>query len=232
MIPARGGSKSIPLKNMTPLADRPLMEYVIESAKNSRVVSRIICSTDNEAIAGFCAEKGVEVQPRPEELSGDNVPTLDVIVYFLKTLQVENGVVAEMIALLEPTSPFVLPKHICDCTNLLIGDKEADSVQSITTPPPNHHAYNQRHLDDGLVRFSFPEERAGRFNKQLKPQFYIHGNLRIFRSRSVLAKGDLFGDRSLPYIIPRVYALDADGPEDFELAECLLSCSKVSLPHL
>ena len=231
-IPARGGSKSVPLKNLAPLAGRPLIEYAINATKSSRSISRIICSTDNHKIAAFCENEGIEVQSRPAKLSGDTVATLDVIVYFLNRILREEGQLAEMIALLEPTSPFLLPKHIDECFRILGGDKEADSIQTVTAPPPNHHAFNQRYLDNGLVKFCFPEERADRFNKQLKPEYYVHGNLRIFRSRSLLSKHDLFGDRSLSYAIDSIYAIDVDGPYDFELAECLINCGKVQLPHI
>jgi len=231
-IPARGGSKSVPLKNLEPLAGRPLLEYAINAAKSSESISRIICSTDNYMIATLCENKGIEVQLRPVRLSGDNVSTLDVIVYFLNRILREEGQLAEMIALLEPTSPFLLPKHIDKCFRILGADKRADSVQTITTPPPNHHAFNQRYLDNGLVKFCFPEKRAGMFNKQLKPEYYVHGNLRIFRSLSLLSKHDLFGDRSLSYAIDSIYAIDVDGPDDFEVAECLIRCGKVLLPHI
>lgn len=232
LIPARGGSKSIPLKNMAELAGRPLIDYAIQSAKASNSVTRIFCSTDHEKIADFCKNRDVEVQKRPSDLAGDSIATLDVIIYFLETLIREEGYIAEILLLLEPTSPFVLPVVIDDCVNLLRMNPDADSVQTITTIPPNHHAYNQRYIKDGLVHFCFPEERAGRFTKQSKPEFYVHGNFRVVRSASLLQKRDIFGDISLPYILPRLYAMDVDGPEDFVLADLYLSSEKVILPHL
>jgi len=170
-IPARGGSKSIPLKNMVLLGGRPLIEYAIEAAKASRSVSRIVCSTENRSIKEFCQAKGVEVQKRPRRLCGDDIRTQDVILDSLLTLRRKEGRVADLIVLLEPTSPFLLSKHIDDCVDLLRANPSADSVQSITLVPPNHHAYNQRFLDAGLVRFKFPEERRKFYNKQLNPRF-------------------------------------------------------------
>lgn len=231
-IPARGGSKSIPLKNLTTLGGRPLIEYAIKAAHASATISRTICSTDSDKIKDFCLEHAIDVQKRPSELAGDNVSTVDVIIFFLQSIHREEGMIAEMIALLEPTSPFLLPSHIDDCATKLRENKTADSIQTITSPPPNHHAYNQRIMDSGLVKFRFKEERAKQYNKQLKSEFFIHGNLRIFRSLSVLKKRDIFGDRSLAFNIPYTYAFDADGPEDFKLAECLLSCELVKLPHM
>jgi CMP-N,N'-diacetyllegionaminic acid synthase len=231
-IPARGGSKSITLKNMIEMGGRPLIDYVIQSAKASSSVARIFCSTDHEKIADFCRKRGVNVYKRPTDLAGDNIDTLDVIIYFLETLIREEGSIAEILLLLEPTSPFVLPAIIDDCVNLLRNNHDADSVQTITTIPPNHHAFNQRYIKDGFVHFRFPEERVGHFTKQSKPEFYVHGNLRVMKCASLLEKRDIYGDISLPYMIPRFYAMDVDGPEDLVLAELYLSSKKVILPHL
>lgn len=229
LIPARGGSKSIPFKNMALLNGRPLIEYAIRAGKASRSISRMFCSTDHDKIASFCSENGVEVQQRPPELAGDSVSTLDVIVYFLETFIREKGSVGGIVTLMEPTSPFVLPMVIDKCVKLLKDNPGADSVQTITTIPPNHHAYNQRYIKDGYVFFRFSRERENKFNKQLKPEFYVHGNLRVFRSKSVLEKRDIYGD-SMHYIIPRAYAMDIDGPEDLKLAECMIRCGLVELP--
>lgn len=232
LIPARGGSKSIPLKNMVELSGRPLIDYVIKVAKVSKAVSRIFCSTDHEKIADYCIKSGIEVQKRPFVLAKDDASTLDVIIYFLETILREEGSIANILILLEPTSPFVLPGTIDNCVELLKKNHTADSVQTITTIPPNHHAYNQRYIKDGLVFFKFKEKKVSQFNKQLKPVFYIHGNLRVMRSASLLKKRDIYGDMSLPFIIPRIYAIDVDGPEDLDLAELYLSAEKVVLPHL
>jgi CMP-N,N'-diacetyllegionaminic acid synthase len=229
-IPARGNSKSIPFKNMVNLNGRPLINYVIKSGKASRSVSRIICSTENEQIKGFCKACGIEVQDRPKALAEDNASTQDVIIYFLETLLKTEGIIGDIIVLLEPTSPFVLPRHIDDCVKLLKSNQSADSVQSITLVHPNHHAYNQRYLEGDRVYFRFPEERKKFYNKQLKPKFYVHGNLRVFRSETILKKRDIYGSLSLHYIIPGIYAIDVDGPEDLKLAECILKCNMVELP--
>lgn len=230
LIPARGSSKSIPLKNLAVLNGRPLIDYVIKAAKASRFISRIICSTENAEIAAFCTKNDIEVQKRPHELAQDDIPTLDVIVYFLEKLIKEEGAVANIIVLLESTSPFVLSEHIDKCVELLKEHPEMDSAQTITPISPNNHAYNQRYLSNNFVKFQFAKERDIYYNKQLKPKLYVHGNVRVLRSNSLLKKRGLFGDYSLPHIIPRNYAMDVDGPEDLKLAECLLNCGLVKLP--
>ena len=228
LITARGGSKSVPLKNLAPLAGKPLLAWGLEAAQKSSGLERIFCSTDHDGIADFCRGRGVEIQPRPGRLSGDNVSSLDVILYFVETAQKEFGGLPEMLALLEPTSPFVKPEQIDACIRLLESDPGADSAQTVTTPPPNHHAYNQREiLDDGSMVFRFAEERTGLVNKQSKPKFYVHGNFRVMRTKSLLENRDIFGKRSLPMEIGRLDAMDVDGPEDFKWAEALIAAGLV-----
>jgi len=120
--------------------------------------------------------------------------------------------------------------HINECVTLLKQNSQADSAQTITAVDPNSHAYNQRYLENNSVKFRFKKERTLCYNKQLKPEFYIHGNVRVFRSSSLLEKRDIFGDYSIPHLIPRIYAMDVDGPDDFQLPECMLKCGLIDLP--
>ncbi|UCC94917.1 MAG: hypothetical protein JSW40_08925 [Candidatus Omnitrophota bacterium] len=232
IIPARGGSKTIPLKNIVSLNGRPLIDYVIEAAKASSCISRIICSTENAQIATLCKQRGIEVQERPFELAQDNASTKDVIADLIKRLMQKEKSIADILVLLEPTSPFVLPSHIDECVRMLQGNPGADSVQAITSIPPNHHAYNQRYIRDKEVHFQFEDERIKFFNKQLKPEFYVHGNLRVFKAKAILTREDLYGSRSLPYFIPRIYAMDVDGPEDLKVADALLKSGVVQAPYI
>ena len=231
LIPARGGSKSIPLKNMVDLNGRPLIDYTIRAAKACRFISRIICSTENRQIAEYCLHHTIEVQERPLNLAEDNSTTLDVILYVLETIKEIETYLPEYLVLLEPTSPFVLPEHIKDCVDLIRSDSKADSSQTVTPVEPNSHAYNQRYLDENGSHFIFLKEREQWYNKQLKPQFYIHGNVRAMRVKSVLKKKNIFGDRSLPLIIPSIYCIDVDGKSQLELARCIIKCGLIELPE-
>ena len=232
IIPARGGSKSIPFKNMALLHGRSLMEYVVEAGKASKRITRLICSTDDDRIASFCRKYGVEIHRRPKELAQDDTPVHDVIIHLLTEIGEREGQVAGILLLLQPTSPFLLPEHIDRCVDLLIEDPDAESAQSISQLPHNHHAFNQRVIEGQYVRFKFSEDRKRCYNKQTKPTFYIFGNILVMRTSTLLEKKDLFGDRSCPFVIPFHYALDVDGPDDLELAEWLLERGRVQLPHL
>ena len=232
IIPARGGSKSIPLKNLVTLGGHPLIEYVILAARASRRLTRVICSTDSDPIAALCHKHEVEVHGRPQELSGDDVPVLQVLQHLVGDLGSREGKIADILCLLQPTSPFVLPDDIDSAVSMLERDAQADSVQTVTHFPHNFHAYNQRFVQDGRVRFMFPAERRRYYNKQTKPPLWIFGNLVATRSSTILEKGDIFGDQSLARKIPPFYATDIDRGPDVELAEWLLTTGKVRLPHI
>lgn len=229
LIPARGGSKSIPLKNIVPIAGRPLIEFVISAGLRANSLSRIVCSTDHEAITEVCSARGVEVMPRPPHLAEDGTPVAAVALDVLRVLESREGRMPGAIALLQPTSPFVLPSHIEACVEALMRDSALDSAQTITPVIHNCHAYNQRVVRDGLVEFRFPQERREAFNKQRKPKHYLFGNLVVTRSRALLEGKDFFGDLSAAVEIPRPYAVDVDTAEDVAFATFLLRNNSVIL---
>ncbi len=230
LMTARGGSKSLPLKNLHPLAGRPLMAHGLIAARRVAAIGRVFVSTDHPGIADLARKLGAEVAVRPPELAGDQVSSLAVILDFLATAREREGGLPAFLVLLEPTSPFVRPAQIEACLGMLAADPLADSAQTVSLPPPNHHAYNQRVLaPDGTASFRFAAERAGLVNKQQKPRLYVHGNLRVMRPESVIRHQDIFGPRSLALAIPRVDALDVDGPEDFAWAEALVKAGLAEL---
>lgn len=228
IIPARGGSKSIKLKNIVQFLGRPLLEHVIEAAKLSMELDMVICSTDNEEIAKVAQKNGIEVIWRPAELAQDNTPVLEVI----KDIISKAKGTPDLLPLLQPTSPFVLPSHIDECIKRLKSDFSADSAQTISKLPHNYHAYNQRIVKEGYVKFRFPKERLKYYNKQTKPPHYVFGNLVVTRARTVIKKNDIFGTRSIAVEIEEPYSFDLDKKEDIALGEFLISSGKVKLPWI
>ena len=232
LIPARGGSKSVPMKNLAQLDGRPLIDYCVAAGKEVKAVSRFICSTDSDVIAQHCRDLDVEVHPRPAELGQDATPLFDVLVHLIDDIESREGAVAEYFALLQPTSPFVLPEHISRCIEGLENDRVAASAQTIVDCPHNHHAFNQRVVNDGYVSFRFLEERKKAYNKQTKPKHYFFGNIVVFRVREALQQGIVFAQPSIPHVIPYSYGFDCDGPDDFVIGNLMLTSGLVSLPHM
>ena len=147
------------------------------------------------------------------------------------TLEKKEGRIPFAVALLQPTSPFLISEHIDECIELLRNSQNANSVQTITKFPHNYHAYNQRVVQEGMVKFKFPEERAKCYNKQTKPKFFIFGNLVVTKTIALLEKKEIFAEPSLALEIPFSHALDVDGPEDLELAEWYINKGKVFIPE-
>ena len=220
------------MKNLALLAGRPLMDYCILAAKAASSVSRIICSTDSEEIGARCEELGIDVMCRPAELAEDATPTTDVVAHFAQEVANAKAGVPELVALLQPTSPFVLPEQIDMCIEKLRAAPDAASVQTLLRCPHHPHAYNQRFIEGGYVQFRFGEERRTAHNKQAKPVHYMLGNFIAFRLQAALEQESSFPEPSLPVEIAQAHALDADGPWEFKLGEAMLAAGLVKLPHL
>jgi len=207
LIPARGGSKSIPLKNMAILGGKPLYEWVLDAAIDTKFVTGIVISTDIPELLDtpFAVH-------RPAVLCTDDSPIIDTIKYHSEGY--------DAVALLQPTSPFVTPQVIDNCIQVLRTNPHANSVQTIAPIPHNYHAYNQRECDSGgFVRFEFNEQRQQMFNKQLKPEFFSFGNFVATRT-SALDNG-VFAEPSYSIFVDRFEATDIDTEEDLLNAEAL-----------
>jgi CMP-N,N'-diacetyllegionaminic acid synthase len=226
VIPARGGSKSIPYKNIVDFNGAPLISYVIESAKRSKTIDKIICSTDSERIAEIANKYGVEVAWRDASLSSDNSPVIDTLIDIIKTRDED----IDLIPLLQPTSPFILPEHIDLSVNEFLNNPDADSVQTLSDIPHNFHAYNQRVHKDGMVKFRFSDERRECYNKQKKPHLKSFGNLVVTRKKTIINKNDIFGEYSIGIEIPESYSFDLDTMDDIDYGCYLMHTHKVNLP--
>lgn len=226
-IPARGGSKSIPLKNLATLGDRVLLDYSAEAAKASKTFERIVCSTDHSEIAKRAIELGLELDVRSKELSGDEVSTRAVIVEFLG----RQKYLPDVLFIIEPTSPFVRPVDIIKIKEQMEKTPNAQTGMTICEPPHTHHAWNQREIKDGLVRFIF-EERKQVVAKQQKPALYIFGNVIACRVSGLLEGADVFSEPSVGVLIERPYDVNIDDIDDLILAQALLMSGVVKLLHL
>lgn len=221
-VPARGGSKSIPLKNLVQIAGRPLLDYGILAAKAWGGLDQIYCSTDNDEIAARAQYLGVSIDHRSEDLAGDETPVAEVARDFLKRQALLNGALPDWLFLIQPTSPLVLPEHFDDLKRIVEINPTANSAQTVTMVPHNHHAWNQRLITNGSVAFLYAVERQRAYNKQKKPALYVFANLVVTRVSSLLSGEDFFSQPSLSVIINRPYDLDVDGPDDLLLAEYLI----------
>ena len=216
IIPARGGSRRIPDKNIRPFAGRPMISYAVAAAKASAIFDSIIVTTDSEKIAAIAREYGAEVPfMRPRELSDDRTPTAPVIVHALKWLR-DQGRPMEYACCIYPTAPFVRPEFIKKGHEILM-ERGVSSAFSVTTFPfPIFRALkiNQK----GNIEMFWPEHELTR-HQDLPQAYHDAGQFYWLRVASFLKNEKLYSSDAMPVLLPRYLVQDIDTPEDWGTAE-------------
>jgi CMP-N-acetylneuraminic acid synthetase len=228
VIPARGGSKGIPRKNLAPLGGRPLIAYTIDAARSSAGLTRMIVSTDDEEIALVARRLGADVPfLRPSRLAADDSAMVDVLVDLVGTLEQREDYHPDILVLLQPTSPFRRAQHIDGAIDLLVGSG-ADSVVSVMPVPHQFTPSSLRRLDgDRLLSWDGPAAGGvvGPLRRQDKPQLFARNGpaVVVARTRVVLERGTLYGPDTRGYVMSRQDSLDIDDAFDLRLAELLIA---------
>ncbi|WP_299702419.1 acylneuraminate cytidylyltransferase family protein [uncultured Pontibacter sp.] len=218
IIPARGGSKGLPNKNIKPLLSKPLIAYTIEAALKAESVNDVIVSTDSEEIAAIAKQYGASIPfLRPSSLATDESIAIDTYLYTINRLQEESSVELENIMVLLPTCPLRNSNDI-DAAAELFFEKKADSVISYTQE--HHPIYWHKQVDENL-RFVNLFDDLLKNRQELKPTYYPNGAIYIFR-KSLLQERRYFSEKSYAYIMPRVRSVDIDTIDDFEYTEYLM----------
>jgi CMP-N,N'-diacetyllegionaminic acid synthase len=222
LIPARGGSKGLPGKNIRPLLGKPLIAYSIEAALKAESVSRVVVSTDAEGIAEVARRYGAEVPfLRPAELATDTALALDNYVYTLNRLSVESGSKIEELIVLLPTAPLRDADDI-DAAVTIFKSKQADAVISYFEAP--HPVQWYRFIDAaGVVRPVLPEGDHLANRQKERVSYLPNGAIYIFKSVLLIKQRTYYSDKTFAYIMPADRSVDIDNLFDFELAEFLLT---------
>ncbi len=228
VIPARGGSKSIPRKNIVKLGRYPLIKYSIDYSLESKLVNKTIVSTDDDEIASIAVEMGAEVPfMRPSKLAEDDVPDFPVMFHALQELENDFESVIDIIVLLRPTSP-LRPKGLIERgINMLKNNPEASSVRAVTKSKEHHY---RQWSEEGAYINSVVEDQSVNepYNKprQLLPKSYFQtGDIELIRRRTLI-EGSVSGDFVLPLMIDSEAVFDIDHENDLFLAEKKVSDDK------
>ena len=221
IIPARGGSKGLPDKNLMPLAGQSLVARAAAAARDSGVVDRVILTTDSSAIADEGRRAGIEVPfIRPAALAADDTPMLPVLRHAVETLEA-SGWTAEIILLLQPTSPLRQPSHLRDAVTRL-RESGADSVVSVVEVPRHLSPdYVMRVVGDELKPFLPEGERTTR-RQDARAAYVRDGTVYAFWRDTLMRHDSIYGSRCLPLIIPAEESVTIDVPADWAAAERLL----------
>lgn len=227
IIPARGGSKTIPKKNIKVLGGEPLIGYSIRSALESKLITTIMVSTDDVEIALIAEEYGNFIPfMRSNELALDHTPTVEVVVDILNIYK-SKGIVYDAVILLEPTYPFRRKGEIDDCINKF-KNSGADSLISVIEVPSqfNPHWVFETNQEDSLEK-SIPGKLIGR--RQVLPKAYARdGSIYITKTSTLLNQGCLYGNRIAYSVNTSDKAVNIDSMDDWFRAEQLISKYLVS----
>jgi CMP-N-acetylneuraminic acid synthetase len=235
IIPARGGSKSIPRKNIRPFAGHPLIAFSIAAGLAAESVSRVIVSTDDEEIAAISRRYGAEVPfVRPAEYSQDHTPDLPVFQHALAWLAEHEDYQPDIIVQLRPTSPLRLVTHIDAALYCLLERPEADAVRTVCVPFQNPYKM-WRIGPDGFMHPLLETAFREPYNlpRQALPEVYWQtGYVDAVWADTISSKNSMTGDNILPLVIDPSQWIDIDSPDDWRRAERLLEAGEITFEEL
>lgn len=227
LIPARGGSKGVPRKNVRDLCGKPLIAYTIEAARGCAALTRVVLSTDDPEIAKTGKLYGADVPfLRMAELARDDTPMLPVVRDAVERLEAQ-GDRYDAICLLQPTNPLRTPEDIDACVSIL-KSSGADCVVSVLPVPSEHHPYWVYFADDGgALRLVNGDPAPVSRRQALPPAFHREGSVYVVRRDVLMERNTLYGDRVVGHLMESRRSVNIDTLEDWERAEALLRAAGV-----
>ena len=221
IIPARGGSKGVPRKNIRPLAGRPVIDYAIEAARCVPAIDRCVVSTDDDEIARIARAAGVNVVMRPPDLAKDDTPTLPVLQHVVQILREREGYTCDAVVTLQPTSPLRTARHVAEAIARFDSDPNADSLVSCVEVPHHFHPNSvMKPDDDGYLRPYLDVPLLLR--RQEKEAVFARNGAAVYITRTACLESFVFGGRLLPYLMSPEDSIDIDSEADLLAAECAL----------
>lgn len=220
VIPARGGSKGLPGKNIKPLNDKPLIAWSIESANASKLINKTIVSTDDSKIIDVAKKFGANIPfVRPEELSSDTATTKDVLIHALNELK-NLDETYDYLVLLQPTTPFRKAGDI-DKMIQIAQQSNSDMVVSVKETSSNPYYVLFEEDENGFLQKSKPSSFTRR---QDCPTVYeYNGSIYVIKVSALMAKDSLSFDKTIKYLMDEFHSVDIDSQFDLDFAEFLLS---------
>ena len=230
LVPARGGSKGIPGKNIRLLAGKPLISYTIEAARQSRLLSRVIATTDSPAIAEIARTSGAEIPfLRPAEFAQDETPMAATVRHTLDWLGEHEAYHPEIVVLLQPTAPLRIAIHIDEAIALL-QKSSADSLVSVTPVPGHYHPTWQFLVESGeLLAFSGESfQNLPTRRQSLSSTYTRNGAIYAFYHQTFEQYGNFYGQHCLAYVMPEEVSVNIDTEGDWQATETALAQKKES----
>ncbi|OGZ95161.1 MAG: hypothetical protein A3I44_03680 [Candidatus Sungbacteria bacterium RIFCSPLOWO2_02_FULL_51_17] len=222
VITARGGSKGLPGKNIKVLMGRPLIAHTIDAARNSRLLTHTIVSTDDPDIARVAKEWGGAVPfMRPAELARDTTPHLPVMQHAVSFMEEAIGAPFEYVVILQPTSPFRTAEDIDGTVQKLI-ETGADSAVSIVQVSSGEHPIKMKKLEgDRVLHYAIPEPEGTR-RQEFPPAYKRSGAVYAMKRNTLMKEGKLYGAHVAGYVVPKERSIDIDDEFDWIRAEYMV----------
>jgi CMP-N,N'-diacetyllegionaminic acid synthase len=222
IIPARGGSKGVLRKNIRRVAERPLIAYTIEAARQSQVLTDYLVSTDDEEIARVARREGAAVLMRPAALAADDTPMVPVIKHALA----HQGA-CDVVVILQPTTPLRTAADIDTAVHIL-RDTGADTVVSVYEVADHHPSRMYKLHDNCLIPYD--QEPPNRLRQSLSPVYHRNGAVYVCRAAMIWEQETTLGAHLRPYIMPRTRSVNIDDEFDLAIADFLLRCQRGTAP--
>lgn len=222
IVPARGGSKGVPGKNLREITPgRTLLHYVADAVKRSARVHKALLSTDDEEIARAGRAAGLDAPfLRPPELALDDTPMLPVLRHAIDRVMA-GGWTPEYVVLLQPTSPLRRASQIDEAVRLLT--EGADSVVTVVEVPKHLSPDYVMKIEDRTLRPFLPEGARVTRRQDVRPAYYRDGTVYAFRRDTIDRFGNIYGERCIPLLIDAADSLSIDSPEDWAAAQRMLA---------
>lgn len=221
LVPARGGSKQIPGKNIRPIGGRPLIHWTLDSARASGSFDRIMVTTDSEEIASSCRSQGFDVPwLRPAEMAKDDSPRELAVFHCLAKLR-EAGYAPDAVMLLQPTSPLRRPESIREALRKFV-NSDGESVVSVC-PASDHPLWCKKITDDGRITQFVEGIDIPACRQDLPPAYVLSGSIFLASVGTLESTRSFYSGSTLGLVLPRDESVDIDDDIDWILAEALLA---------
>lgn len=216
IIPARGGSKRVPRKNLAIVAGKTLVGRTVEQALQARLVGRVIVSTDSAEIAAVARSCGAEVVRRPSELSGDTAPSEVALLHVLDRLAGKEGFVPDLLVFLQCTAP-VRTGHDIDRAIMTLEEEQADSLLSVV----EKRMFLWTCRDGRPEPLNYDPMNRPR-SQELKPVYVENGSIYVVKPATLREHNNRLGGKVSVYVMPDEAVIDVDTPFDLELCRFVL----------
>jgi len=227
VIPARGGSKGIPKKNIAPLAGKPLISYTTELISHLPWIDKTVVSTDSSEIAEVAQQSvGVGIVWRPEEISGDRIGDRDVLHHALIEAEAVDGTTYDVVIMLQPTSPLRTEENVTDCITTLVEGKW-DAVWTVSATDLSFHPRKQLTLDaDGRLGFFVSGGEAIVARQELTPVFHRNGVCYALKRELLLNTEGIWAPEKTTAVVIPGHHISIDTPEDLLAVEATMERGK------